>query len=227
VAAGANLSVRFTMPMAHDATEAAFSATLSGKELSGRSWWAEGDTVLVFDPKALLPRGAHVTLEVGGGARSTYGVPLGDSVTVSFAVVAAASPQPSPQRVTSSGWRWPLSGPITQRFGQSLTKYGIHQGIDIDGTTGNPVRAARSGTVTVAGHYDGCGGLEVHIDHGGGLVSWYRHLSQIDVAVGREIAAGTLIGAVGNTGCSLGSHLHFAIRRGSTFVDPLTHLPPR
>lgn len=211
--------------MAHDATEAAFSATLSSRELSGRTWWAEGDTVLVFDPKASLPPGTHVTLEVGDGARSTDGVPLGESVTVSFTVAAATSPEPSPQRATSAGWRWPLIGPITQRFGQSLTQYGVHQGIDIDGTTGDPVRAARSGTVTVAGHYDSCGGLEVHIDHGDGLVSWYRHLSQIEVAVGQEIVVGTLIGAVGNTGCSLGSHLHFAIRRGSTFVDPLAHLP--
>jgi murein DD-endopeptidase MepM/ murein hydrolase activator NlpD len=79
----------------------------------------------------------------------------------------------------------------------------------------------------VAGHYDACGGNDVHIDHADGLVSWYRHLSHIDVSVGDRVAAGDLIGRVGNTGCSLGSHLHFAIRRGTTFLDPLDFLPGR
>jgi murein DD-endopeptidase MepM/ murein hydrolase activator NlpD len=64
-------------------------------------------------------------------------------------------------------------------------------------------------------------------DHGDGLASWYRHLSRIDVAMGTLVEAGTVIGRVGGTGCSLGSHLHFAIRKGSTFVDPLDYLPPR
>jgi len=48
-----------------------------------------------------------------------------------------------------------------------------------------------------------------------------------DVRVGARVAAGTIIGRVGATGCALGSHLHFAIRRGMTFVDPLRYLPPR
>jgi murein DD-endopeptidase MepM/ murein hydrolase activator NlpD len=84
-----------------------------------------------------------------------------------------------------------------------------------------------AGTVVVAGHYDACGGLEVHIEHGAGLTSWHRHLSRIDVAVGARVDSGAVIGAVGNTGCSLGSHLHFGIRDGEVFVDPLRYLPAR
>jgi murein DD-endopeptidase MepM/ murein hydrolase activator NlpD len=120
-----------------------------------------------------------------------------------------------------------LLGRITQRFGESLTKYGFHQGIDIDGATGDLVRAARRGRVILAGRADACGGLQVRIDHGGGVVSWYRHLSRIDVATGSTVDAGRIIGRVGDTGCSLGSHLHFAITRSGTFVDPLRYLPPR
>ena len=123
-------------------------------------------------------------------------------------------------------WAWPLRGPITQYFGQHLTRYGFHHGIDIDGITGNRVRAAMTGTVLVAGWIN-CGGLSVVLDHGNGLSSWYSHLSRIVVRVGQQIDVGTVIGRVGNTGCSLGSHLHFAIQVGDTFVDPLPYLPQR
>jgi murein DD-endopeptidase MepM/ murein hydrolase activator NlpD len=144
--------------------------------------------------------------------------------TPAFQPTLSPSRRPAP---SSTGWRWPLIGPITQKFGETKTPYGFHQGIDIDGDTGDRVRAARGGRVVVAGTWDACGGLQVHIDHGDGFESWYRHLSRIDVEPGEVVAAGAVIGRVGDTGCSLGSHLHFAIRVGTTFVDPLRYLPPR
>ncbi|HSL33684.1 MAG TPA: peptidoglycan DD-metalloendopeptidase family protein [Candidatus Limnocylindrales bacterium] len=231
----AAVSVRFTQPMDHATTEAAFVAVVGEKPVAGSVRWAENDTVLVLQPKSALPYGASVGLSVAAGARSRAGAVLASPAAVSFTVAAKPAPAtPAPPRptakpgpVATSGWRWPLIGTITQRFGESLTKYGFHQGIDIDGDTGDAVRAARAGTVTVAGHWDECGGLQVHIDHGDGLTSWYRHFSRVDVAVGERVAAGTVIGAVGETGCAFGSHLHFAIRKGSTFVDPLRYLPPR
>ena len=239
----AAVSIRFTQPMDHASTEAVFAATIDGATLTGARRWAEGDTVLVLQPGTRLPYGATVRLSVAAGARSQAGGVLATEAAVTFTVVARPKPTPAPtppptnappaappattRPAPVSGWQWPLNGPITQRFGESLTQYGVHQGIDIDGDTGDPVRAARAGTVTVAGRWDDCGGLEVHIDHGDGLSSWYRHLSRIDVAVGARPAGGAVIGAVGDTGCSLGSHLHFAIREGTTFVDPLRYLPSR
>jgi murein DD-endopeptidase MepM/ murein hydrolase activator NlpD len=232
----AAVSVRFTRPMDHASTERAFRVVMGERRVPGSTRWAEGDTVLVLTPASALPYGASISLSIGVGARARDGVAIAAGRSVTFRV------QERPRVLTqgepsqgkggtatrrSSGWRWPLLGPITQRFGQSLTKYGFHQGIDIDGQTGDRVRAARGGRVVVAGRYDGCGGLEVHIDHGGGISSWYRHLSRIDVTTGVAVAAGTAIGRVGDTGCSLGSHLHFGIRKGSTFVDPLRYLPPR
>lgn len=230
VSPSVTLSVRFTTAMDHASTERAFSATvIDGKRVVGTVRWAEGDTVLVLDPEAALPRGARVALAVSTDALSAEGVPLSAPSSVTFTVVAAQAPpaKKAAAPVSSSRWRWPLLGPITQSFGQSLTAYGYHEGVDIDGSTGDPVRAARAGQVVVAGRYDDCGGIEVHIDHGDGVATWYRHLSRIDVAVGATVAAGTVIGRVGNTGCSLGSHLHFAVRAGSTFVDPLRYLPTR
>ena len=230
VARSAALSVRFTQPMDHASTEQAFAASIGVAPITGTYRWAESDTVLVLQPVSALTYGATVQLSVAAGARSRAGVPLTSAQSVTFTVevrrmpaVPPAPPAPPAARI----WQWPLLGPITQGFGESLTRYGVHQGIDIDGDTGDRVRAARTGTVVVAGHYDECGGLEVHIDHGDGLTSWYRHLSRIDVAVGARVKTGTIIGAVGDTGCSLGSHLHFAVRDGKTFVDPLRYLPAR
>jgi biotin carboxyl carrier protein len=245
VARGALLSVRFDRPMAHEATESAFRAAVDGRPLAGALSWAEGDTVLVFDPADPLPYGARVVLGIGTDARDATGQPLERERAVSFTVQPRPTPAPTarpvssrstggstaaPQRssaVVADGWQWPVIGPITQYFGQSLTIYGTHYGIDIDGDTGDQVRAAAAGTVIVAGYYDKCGGLDVHIDHGDGLVSWYRHLSRVLVSEGDRVERGDLIGRMGNTGCSFGSHLHFALRRGSTWIDPLTVLPRR
>lgn len=231
------LSVRFTAPMDRAATERAFTVLVDGDPVRGRTWWAEDDTVLVLDPAAPLPSGAEVRMAVSAAARSRVGLALVAPATAAIRVAApVVAPGSEPSRTAGSstsgstsisGWRWPLLGPITQRFGESLTRYGWHAGIDIDGSTGDPVVAARAGQVTVAGVYDDCGGLEVHIDHGDGFESWYRHLSFVEVAVGARVAAGARIGRVGNTGCSLGSHLHFAIRLNGSWVDPLRYLPPR
>jgi murein DD-endopeptidase MepM/ murein hydrolase activator NlpD len=235
----ADVSVRFTQPMEHASTEGAFRAFVDGTPVSGTFRWAEGDTVLVLSPASRLPYGAAVTLQVEASARTQAGRELGAATSIRFTVQPKPTPPPTPKptvkpdvpparpAAAASAWQWPLNGPITQLFGQKLTKYGYHQGLDINGETGDPIRAARAGTVVVAGRYDDCSGLQVTIDHGGGLQTWYRHMSRIDVKVGARVAAGTVIGAVGNTGCSLGSHLHFAVREGRTFVDPLRYLPPR
>jgi len=228
----AAVSVRFTKPMGHASTEAAFHVVAGDTPVNGTFRWAEGDTVLVLTPSAALPYGAAVALSVDIEARASDGLALAETRSAAFTVeprpAPVARPAPTaPPKPPSSAWRWPLLGPITQRFGESLTRYGVHQGLDINGETGDPVRAARGGRVVVAGSFDQCGGIQVHIDHGDGVVSWYRHLSRVDVAKGTLVEAGTVIGRVGNTGCSLGSHLHFGIRKGSTFVDPLGYLPPR
>jgi murein DD-endopeptidase MepM/ murein hydrolase activator NlpD len=228
-----NVSVRFSAAMDRSTTETAFRVTASGRAVAGSLRWAEADTVLVLDPALALPAGALVELSVGSGARSASGVAIARQAAVSFTVERASASDVTAASAAGAGtaamstWRWPLLGPITQRFGETRTRYGLHQGIDIDGATGDRVVAARGGRVIVAGRYDTCGGLEVHIDHGAGFVSWYRHLSRVDVSVGAPVAAGRTIGLVGDTGCSLGSHLHFAIRLGPSFVDPLRFLPER
>lgn len=94
-----------------------------------------------------------------------------------------------------------------------------HSGIDLAASTGTPVAATAVGIAHVIDSATGFG-LHVVIDHGGGLQSLYGHLSAVDVIDGQPVAGGQLIGAVGSTGNSTGSHLHFEIDRNGIAEDP-------
>ena len=99
----------------------------------------------------------------------------------------------------------------------------FHAGIDMIAPYGSPVVATAAGTVATAGSCGGYG-LCVAIDHGGGVVTIYGHLSRIDVAPGTAIARGQELGLVGSTGVSTGPHLHYEIRRSGQPLSPLPYL---
>lgn len=113
----------------------------------------------------------------------------------------------------------PVSGTLTGRFGDPRSGH-RHAGVDWAAPTGTPVRAARAGRVSYAGT-KGTYGSTIDIDHGGGLVTRYAHLSRIGVRLGQQVRGGDVIGAVGNSGRSTGPHLHFEVRRQGVAVDPL------
>jgi len=95
----------------------------------------------------------------------------------------------------------------------------IHAGIDIAGRLGTPVRASADGVVSFAGSAGGYGSL-VRLDHGGGLQSRYGHLSRIFASAGESVRRGDVIGLMGSTGHSTGSHLHFEVRLHGRPLDP-------
>ncbi len=95
----------------------------------------------------------------------------------------------------------------------------MHAGIDLAGVHGEPIRASAPGRVVRAERH-GSYGLVVDIDHGRGILTRYAHLSRIAVAVGDEVEAGQRIGAMGSTGRSTGTHLHYEIRIDGRPVDP-------
>jgi murein DD-endopeptidase MepM/ murein hydrolase activator NlpD len=121
---------------------------------------------------------------------------------------------------SSSGFIWPVSGPVTSGFGWRWGR--MHEGIDIGAACGTPIRAAASGTIVYAGWMDGYGNIII-IDHGGGMGTAYGHQSAIYVG-GGSVSQGQTIGAVGSTGHSTGCHLHFEVRVNGTPVNPLSYL---
>ena len=127
----------------------------------------------------------------------------------------------NPGVVSSSGFIWPVSGPVTSPFGWRWGR--MHEGIDIAVPTGTPVAAAASGRVIYAGWMGGYGNLVV-IDHGGGLATAYGHNSAIAVANGSSVSQGQTISYAGSTGHSTGPHVHFEVRVNGSPVDPLGYL---
>ncbi len=123
----------------------------------------------------------------------------------------------------------PVDGPLTSGFGHArsydggVTATGFHGGADYGGEAGSPVRAAGPGRVSWTGEMP-IRGLSVIVDHGGGVLTGYHHLSRIDAAVGAAVEAGTPLGALGSTGLSTGPHLHWELTIWGVVVDPLTWL---
>ena len=95
----------------------------------------------------------------------------------------------------------------------------MHSGIDFKGPHGLPIRAAAGGRVTLAGWKSGYG-KTVEITHGNGLMTRYAHLSKISVATGQKVEQGIRLGAMGSTGRSTGTHLHFEVRLNGNAINP-------
>ena len=96
----------------------------------------------------------------------------------------------------------------------------MHTGVDWAAPSGVPVVAAGRGRVSAAGS-DGAYGNRVIIDHGGPWQTLYAQLDSFSVREGDCVRAGTIIGAVGSTGLSVGPHLHFEVRRDGEPIDPM------
>lgn len=143
------------------------------------------------------------------------------SASVPAAAGAPASSATAGSAPSSSGFIFPVNGPITSGFGPRWGR--MHEGIDIGVGTGTPIGAAAAGTVIIAGWQGGYGNLVV-IDHGGGISTAYGHQSQIIAGVGQSVGQGQTVGLVGSTGNSTGPHLHFEVRVNGGAVDPMGYL---
>jgi murein DD-endopeptidase MepM/ murein hydrolase activator NlpD len=125
---------------------------------------------------------------------------------------------------TTIGFSWPAAGKLTSRYGRRWGR--MHKGIDIAGPVGTPINAAADGTVISAGWNSGGYGNLVEVKHSDGTTTRYGHNSRISVSVGQTVRQGQQLAAMGSTGNSTGSHLHFEIRHtGGSAVNPIAHLP--
>jgi murein DD-endopeptidase MepM/ murein hydrolase activator NlpD len=118
----------------------------------------------------------------------------------------------------------PRGSVISSLFGTGRTFNGQvasrHLGVDFKGAVGAPIHAANRGVVALVDTFF-LGGRVVYLDHGGGVVTGYLHLSQPLVAVGDTVSRGQTIGLVGATGRVTGPHLHWTARYGALTVNPL------
>ena len=129
----------------------------------------------------------------------------------------ASTMTPNAGAVSATGnWIWPAAGRITQSF------KAWHKGLDIANSAGGNILAADSGTIVAAGWVNSGYGNMIMIDHGNGYVSLYGHmLASLRVKVGQTVKRGDVIGSMGSTGRSTGTHLHFEVRVAAGNRDPL------
>jgi murein DD-endopeptidase MepM/ murein hydrolase activator NlpD len=119
------------------------------------------------------------------------------------------------------GLIWPVSGPVVSGFGMRWGQ--MHEGDDIAVPTGTPIRAAASGTVSIAAPTGGYGNYTC-IDHGGGLSTCYGHQEAFAVSAGQSVTQGQVIGYSDCTGHCFGPHVHFEVRINGQAVDPMGYL---
>lgn len=119
-------------------------------------------------------------------------------------------------------FRWPRLAEVTAPFGDRRLFNGRqksqHYGTDLDGDTGDPVRAANDGEVVLVRDCFGSGNT-VLLSHGLGLYTAYFHLSKFEVKVGEQVKAGALLGLVGKTGRVTGPHLHWGAKISGRWVN--------
>jgi murein DD-endopeptidase MepM/ murein hydrolase activator NlpD len=169
-------------------------------------------------------------LIVPGGTRPfiSWSAPSGVTRTdpASAGVLGAGACPPITGGAVGTGtFYWPTNNHWLSGFGYSPETN--HLGIDLDGETGDPVYAADAGVIVYAGWNDWGYGNMVIVDHGSDWQTLYAHLSAINYVCGQSVGPGTVIGAMGSTGNSTGSHLHFELMHSRfSKVNPMNYLPP-
>ena len=131
-------------------------------------------------------------------------------------------------QITEAGWVLPSPGAITSWFGPRLHPIlgyvRMHNGVDFNCWTGDPIRAATDGIVITAEYYGGYG-YTIIIQHANSISTLYAHLSGFNSQVNDYVVAGEQIGVCGTTGLSTGPHLHFEVRQSGVPVNPVPYLP--
>ena len=124
---------------------------------------------------------------------------------------------------------WPVMGPINSGFGEredpvlGVGTGEFHKGVDIGSPEGTPVHAPAAGRVIKAGMGNGYG-REIEIDHGNGIITVYGHLHGYNVTDGQQVVKGQVIGFVGHSGRTTGTHLHYEVQVRGNAVNPHKYL---
>lgn len=162
----------------------------------------------------------------------TFSLVIGQTIIVPEGIQPQAAPSYIAKRPTYSipsgsvpangaGFAWPVSGTMNQYYSW------YHKAVDLGAPVGTPVYAAQTGSVSeaIAGGWNYGYGTHVIIAGDNGYQSMYAHMNALNVSSGQRVVAGsTVVGWVGMTGRTTGPHLHFEVRSGGAFYDPLSFL---
>jgi Peptidase family M23 len=228
----------------NEATMENLKDEISGIRKAGRSFKASMDNVMrVIGSQDYLGAGG------AGGVNALYLTPeetdgggtlreLADLKSMTSLMESSVEPLDEINKVLSTykelladtPTMWPLKGVrgnITTRFGWTIhpfTHLGyLHTGVDIAWALGTPVEATANGTVVQTGYTEDAGNF-VTIQHKYGFTTRYLHLSSIVTRKGNHVNRGDTIGYLGSTGLSTGPHLHYEVRLGANYVDPMNFL---
>lgn len=123
-----------------------------------------------------------------------------------------------------SGFRRPTSGwHVSQGYGRTSFNPN-HTGVDLDSKSGMTIYASSGGKVSIYRGWGGGYGNHIIINHGNGYSTLYGHMSSFSVGSGQTVSAGQVIGKMGSTGWSTGTHLHFEIRKNGSPQNPMGYL---
>lgn len=121
----------------------------------------------------------------------------------------------------------PVPGEISSNFGSRVDplnrKKAFHPGIDFRGNTGEPIQATADGVIKEASRNKVLGRYVI-VSHGNGFETIFAHMHKTLVKTGEEVKRGQVIGQIGNTGRSTGSHLHYGIQLHGKSIDPGKYL---
>jgi len=123
-----------------------------------------------------------------------------------------------PKTMAYGAFNVPSRGRLSSRFGRRWGK--DHEGIDISGSVGTPIKAADGGKVVTAGWINGYG-KAVIIDHENGYKTLYAHANSLKVKKGDRVYRGQVIATIGTSGRVTGPNLHFEVQKNGAPVDPL------
>ncbi len=192
---------------------------------------ASGDTIYTIAKKYSSNPQAIVDFPFNDFADpQTFSLVVGQTIIVPDGVQPQAAPVyiarrtfiPSgPVVVSGAGFTWPIHGTMNQYFSW------YHKAVDLGAPLGTPIVAAHTGVVSeaIAGGWNYGYGTHVIISGDNGYQTMYAHMSALNVSTGQRVVAGsTVVGWVGLTGRTTGPHLHFEVRSGGAFYDPLSFL---
>jgi murein DD-endopeptidase MepM/ murein hydrolase activator NlpD len=131
------------------------------------------------------------------------------------------------ERLAEAPSLWPVEGVVTGSFGERIDPFNgegaFHTGVDISTAFGTPIIAPADGVVRDTSFINGYG-RTVILDHGHGITTLFAHMSGYAVGEGETVHRGDVIGYVGSSGRSTGSHLHYEVRIHDTPVNPHKYL---